>query len=115
MTSTLLTASRGVGAAAPAAGFAAGSRRAIAVSRCPSLMDAVDSAVLLLLGAIAGGVAELLSLVHRRRLELRPDHLADHWNPVGHERPLLAVPLLEHDGAGALVVFAGDLDRVGEA
>src|SRR5439155_6463077 len=56
-----------------------------------------------------------LALFDRRGLELRPDHVAHHGNPVGHDVPLLAVPLLEHHRAGALVILAGHLDGMGEA
>src|SRR5207249_8476009 len=71
-------------------------------------------APLLLLRAVAHRVAELLRLLDSRRLDLRPDHVAHRRDPVGDDVPLLAVPLLDQDGAVALVVLAGDLDRVRE-
>src|SRR5207253_7533442 len=69
-------------------------------------------APLLLLRAVAHRVAELLRLLDSRRLDLRPDHVAHRRNPVGDDVPLLAVPLLDQDGAVALVVLTGNLDRV---
>src|SRR5882672_5302835 len=69
---------------------------------------------LLLLRAVAHRVAELLALLDGRRLELRPDHVAHRRDPVGDDVPLLAVPLLDEHGPVALVVLAGDLDRMRE-
>src|SRR5437588_12716783 len=71
-------------------------------------------APLLLLRAVAHRVAELLRLLDSRRLDLRPDHVAHRRDPVGDDVPLLAVPLLDQDGAAPLVVLAGDLDRMRE-
>src|SRR5258705_9246240 len=71
--------------------------------------------VLLLLAAVPHGVAELLALFDRRRLDLRAHDVPHGHDPVRHDVPLLAVPLLDEHGAVALVVLAGDLDRMGEA
>src|SRR5712692_8166363 len=65
---------------------------------------------LLLLGAVALRVPELPALLDRRA-----DDVAHGRDPVGHDAPLLAVPLLDEDRAVALVVLARDLDRVREA
>src|SRR5438067_5631350 len=70
---------------------------------------------LFLLAAIALRVLKLLPLVHRRRLDLWPDDLLHGLDPVRHEVPLLAVPLLDHHGTAALVVVTAHLDRVREA
>src|SRR5882762_1771148 len=70
---------------------------------------------LLLLRAVALRVPELLALLDRRRLDLRPDDFAHGRDPVRDEGPPLAVPLLDEDRAVPLVVLAGDLDRVHEA
>src|SRR5215475_7975632 len=70
---------------------------------------------LLLLRAIARGVAELLALLDGGRLDLRAHHLAHRRYPLGDDRPLLAVPLLEQHGAVALVVLARHLDGMGQA
>src|SRR2546421_3580230 len=70
---------------------------------------------LLLLRAIARRAAELLALVYGGRLDLRADRVAHDRDPVRHDGPLLAVPLLDQHGTAALVVLAGDLDRMGEA
>src|SRR6266852_8096420 len=72
-------------------------------------------APLLLLRAVAHRVAELLRFLDGRRLDLRPDDVAHRRDPVGDDGPLLAVPLLDQQGAAALVVLTGDLDRVREA
>src|SRR6267378_2907071 len=69
---------------------------------------------LLLCRAVALRVVELLAFRDGLRLDLRTDHVAHRRNPVRHDLPLLAVPLLDEQGAVALVVLAGDLDRVGE-
>src|SRR6266850_1889706 len=66
---------------------------------------------LLLCRAVALRVVELLAFHDRLRLDLRPDHVAHRRDPVGHDLPLLAVPLLDQYGPVALVVLAGDLDR----
>src|SRR5260370_11309610 len=70
---------------------------------------------LLLLGAVALRVPELPALLDRRRLDHRADDVPHGRDPVGHDAPLLAVPLLDEDRAVALVVLARDLDRVREA
>src|SRR6185295_981139 len=70
---------------------------------------------LLLLAAVARGVVELLALLHRRRLDLGTNDVAHRHDPVRHDVPLLAVPLLDEHGPVALVVLAGDLDRMREA
>src|SRR5881396_4143900 len=70
---------------------------------------------LLLLGAVALRVAGLLALLDGRRLDLRADDVAHRRNPVGHDGPFLAVPLLDEHGPVALVVLAGHLDRMREA
>src|SRR5687768_6152649 len=70
---------------------------------------------LFLLGAVALRVAELLAFLDRGRLDLRADDVTHRRDPVGDERPLLAVPLLDADRAVALVVLAADLERVREA
>src|SRR5687768_846272 len=74
-----------------------------------------ELSALLFLRAVARRVSELLALFHRGRLELRPDDLAHRRDPVRHDRPLLAVPLLEQHGAVPLVVLARYLHRVREA
>src|SRR5437867_1935127 len=70
---------------------------------------------LLLLGAVAHGVAELLPLLDGRGLDLRADDVAHGRDPVRHDGPFLAVPLLDEHRPIALVILAGDLDRVREA
>src|SRR5713101_1750590 len=70
---------------------------------------------LLLFRAVALGVVELLAFRDGLCLDLRPDDVAHRRDPVRHDLPLLAVPLLDQHGPVALVVLAGDLDRVGEA
>src|SRR5574337_78102 len=70
---------------------------------------------LLLLRAVAHRVPELLGLLDGGRLELRADHVAHRWDPVRNNSPLLAVPLLEHHGATALVILAADFDGMREA
>src|SRR5262245_63750476 len=70
---------------------------------------------LLLLRAVAHRVLELPALVDRRRLDLRPHHLAHRRDPVGDDAPLLAVPLLDEHRAVPLVVLAGNLQWMGEA
>src|SRR6266545_5437453 len=70
---------------------------------------------LLVLRAIAHRVAALLALFNGGRLDLRANDVAHRLHPVGHDAPLLAVPLLDEDGAVALVVLAAHLDRVREA
>src|SRR5438132_10442055 len=70
---------------------------------------------LLLLAAVALRVPELLALFDGGRLDLRAHDVLHGLDPVRDDVPLLAVPLLDEDGAAALVVVARDLDRVGEA
>src|SRR5262245_27459988 len=70
---------------------------------------------LLLFRAVAHRVAELLRLLDRRGLDLGPDDVAHRRDPVGDDVPLLAVPLLDQHRPAALVVLAGDLDRMREA
>src|SRR6266536_223088 len=70
---------------------------------------------LLLLRAVALGVVELLAFHDGLCLDLRPDDVAHRRDPPRHDLPLLAVPLLDQQGSAALVVLAGDLDRVREA
>src|ERR1700738_2701003 len=70
---------------------------------------------LVLFGAVAHRVPELLALFHRGRFELRADDLLHGLDPVGDDVPLLAVPLLDQHRPAALVVLAGHLHRVGEA
>src|SRR5947209_10633705 len=70
---------------------------------------------LLLLGTVAHGVAELLPLLDGRGLDLRADDVAHGRDPVRHDGPFLAVPLLDEHRPIALVILAGDLDRVREA
>src|SRR5206468_5980399 len=70
---------------------------------------------LLLLAAVALRVAELLGLVDGGRLDLRADDVLHGLDPVRHDVPLLAVPLLDEDRTAALVVLARDLDRMREA
>src|SRR5215470_7877391 len=70
---------------------------------------------LLLFRAIALGVVELLAFRDRLCFDLRPDNVAHRRDPSGHDLPLLAVPLLDQHRPVALVVLAGDLDRVREA
>src|SRR5438093_160822 len=70
---------------------------------------------LVLLAAVAHGVPQLLALLDCGRLDLRADDVTHGRHPVGHDLPLAAVPLLDQHGAAALVVLAGDLDRVREA
>src|SRR6267378_2311024 len=69
---------------------------------------------LFLLAAVALRVAELLGLVGSGQFDLRAQHVLHGLDPVRDDVPLLAVPLLDQDGAAALVVLAGDLDRVRE-
>src|SRR6266568_6535884 len=73
------------------------------------------AAPLLLFRAVALRVVELLAFRDGFRLDLRPHHLTHRRDPVRHDLPLLAVPLLDQHGPVALVVLAGDLDWVGEA
>ena len=68
---------------------------------------------LLLLGAVARRDALLLRVRGRRLLDDRPHERPVGRDPVGDDVPLLAVPLLEFDGAAALVVRAGHLDAAG--
>src|SRR5687768_11641848 len=70
---------------------------------------------LFLLGAIALRVAELLAFLDGGRLDLRADDVPHRRDPVGHERPLLAIPLLDADRSVALVVLAAHLQRMREA
>src|SRR2546430_16503187 len=70
---------------------------------------------LLLLAAVALRVPELLALFDGGRLDLRAHDVLHGLDPVRDDVPLLAVPLLDEDGAAALVILARDLDRVGEA
>src|SRR5688572_21159056 len=70
---------------------------------------------LLLLAAVPLRVAELLGFLDGGRLDLRADDLPHRRDPVRHERPLLAVPLLDPDRAVALVILARHLERVREA
>src|SRR5512137_3047204 len=70
---------------------------------------------LVLFGAVAHRVPELLALLHRGRLELRAHDLLHGLDPVGDDVPLLAVPLLDQDRPATLVILAGHLHRVGEA
>src|SRR6185503_11322289 len=51
--------------------------------------------------------------LRRRLFDHRADHVAHRRDPVGDDLPGLAVPLLDQDRAVALVIGAGDLDRVG--
>src|SRR5215813_14792028 len=69
---------------------------------------------LLLLAAVALRVAELLSLLDSGRLDLRAHDVLHRLHPVGNDVPLLAVPLLHENRAGALVVLARHVDRVRE-
>src|SRR5438094_4227573 len=70
---------------------------------------------LLLLAAVALRVPELLALFDGGRLDLRAHDVLHGLDPVRDDVPLLAVPLLDEDGAAALVILARDLYRVGEA
>src|SRR5688572_5053676 len=70
---------------------------------------------LLFLRAVALRVVELLRLVDGCRFDLRPHDVTHGRDPVRHDVPLLAVPLLHEDGPVALVVLARHLHRVGEA
>src|SRR6267143_4744135 len=72
-------------------------------------------ASLLFLRAVPNRVAELLALFDGGRLQLRADDVLHRRDPVGHEGPFLAVPLLEHHRAGALVVLTRDLHGMREA
>src|SRR5262245_59621753 len=78
-------------------------------------LSARACAPLLLLRAVARGVAELLALLDGGSLDLRPHHVLHHRHPLGHEVPLLAVPLLEHHRPRSLVVLARHLDGMREA
>src|SRR5262245_41076702 len=69
---------------------------------------------LLLLAAVALRVAECLGLVDGGSLDLRAYDLLHRLHPVRDDVPLLAVPLLDQQGAATFVVFAADLDRVSE-
>src|SRR5262245_24447091 len=70
---------------------------------------------LLFLAAVALRVLELLAFLGSGRLHLRADDLPHRRDPVGDERPLVAVPLLHANRAAALVVLARHLHRVREA
>src|SRR5262245_15543949 len=70
---------------------------------------------LLLLRAIAHRVPELLALLDGGRLELGADDVPHRLDPVRHDLPLLAVPLLHERLPVALVVTAGHADRPGQA
>src|SRR5262245_18187861 len=65
--------------------------------------------------AVAHSVPELPAVLGCDRLELGADDVAHDRDPTGDRGPAAAIPLLEHDGPGALVVFAGDRDRMDEA
>src|SRR5512143_1697120 len=78
-------------------------------------LTTASSLRLVLFGAVAHRVSELLALLHRGRLELRAHDLPHGLDPVGDDVPLLAVPLLDQDRPAALVILAGHLHRVGEA
>src|SRR5215470_9072309 len=69
---------------------------------------------LLLLAAIALRVAELLSLLDGGRFDLRAHDVLHRLHPVRDDVPLLTVPLLHEDGAGALVVLARHVDGMRE-
>src|SRR5438876_4568145 len=70
---------------------------------------------LLLLRTVALRVVELLALVAGGGFDLRADDVAHRLDPVRHDVPLLAVPLLDQHGAVALVVLARDLHGMREA
>src|SRR5260370_7706076 len=70
---------------------------------------------LVLFGAVAHRVPELLALLHRGQLELRADDLLHGLDPLGHDVPLLAVPLLDQHRPAALLVLAVHLHRLAEA
>src|ERR1051325_1213530 len=70
---------------------------------------------LFLLAAVPLRVAELLAFLDRGRLDLGPHHVLHGRDPVGHDVPFLAVPLLDQDRTAAFVVLAGDRDGMGEA
>src|SRR5262245_1984367 len=66
---------------------------------------------LALLGAVSLGVPELAALLDRRLLELRAQDVTHGLDPVGHEGPLLPVPLLDESESVPLVVLAARLHR----
>src|SRR5207249_4093583 len=70
---------------------------------------------LLLLAAVPLRVPELLALFDGGRLDLGAHDVLHGLDPVRHDVPLLAVPLLDEDRTAALVVLARDLDRMREA
>src|SRR5450755_4252203 len=98
MTSMLLTLNR-----APGAGEAAGLR--------PGAMGGLASS----LRAVARGDALLSRIFGRRGFHHVADQLSVRLNPAADDFPLLAVPLLELHRAAALVVQAGDFQRLDEA
>src|SRR5512141_1390040 len=68
-----------------------------------------------LLGTVTGRDPLLLRVVGRRLLDERAHDRLVGLDPVGDQVPLLSVPLLELDGAAALVVHARHLDGLQQA
>src|SRR5678816_4854101 len=66
------------------------------------------------LGAVSLGDVVLLGVLRRALLDQRPDQLLVRLDPVSDDLPLRPVPLLELHRATALVIGAGDLQRLDE-
>src|SRR5215470_17486178 len=87
-------------------------------SRFPSRgrgSGASASAALGFLGAVAWRDVLLLGVRRCGLLDHRAHKFSVGLDPVGDDDPLVAVPLLELDGAATLVIQAGELDRLHEA
>src|SRR4030095_16711921 len=67
------------------------------------------------LGAVALGDVVLLGVLRRALLDQRPHQLLVGLDPVADDLPLRPIPLLELYRATALVIGAGDLQRLDEA
>src|SRR5678816_2131957 len=66
------------------------------------------------LGAVSLGDVVLLGVLRRALLDQRPNQLLVRLDPVTDDLPLRPVPLLELHRATALVIGAGDLQRLDE-
>src|SRR5262245_45392782 len=66
------------------------------------------------LGAVPLGDVVLLGVLRGALLDHRPHHLLVRLDPVADDLPLGSVPLLELHRTTALVVGAGDLERLDE-
>src|SRR5690242_14761637 len=76
---------------------------------------AVIGALGLFLVAVAGSDVVLLGILHGALLDHRANQRLVRLDPVSDDLPLGAVPLLELHRPSALVVGAGDLERLDEA